>query len=877
MQGILLSHLSERSVITMTGFKRVTALLGLAAFLCVGLSGCSDNADQPKALVSPSVSEDDSQWATSFESMITMENETVRFEMNAQTTHFAVTVLATGKQYHSVPLEPGETLLDDAALRLASELTVCYYDDTSTAMYMYSSRDSVECMQYTVKSNGNAVRIYYQMGAADQVVPAVLTQQAYDGIAQRLANDAVRRRLERYYVLYSSAEQPEDYAQQLKTYPVLSKQPLYILQGEVMSDSDKEDLSGYLSDAGYTVDEYKTMLAELGIDNIEIEQPAGFVIPVEYRLAADGFTAEVLTDRIQESSPEYKLQSVELLEYFASADQTIAGNFVVPDGSGALIAFNHPDNVVYSQPYYGKDCATEQEETASVNKALSLPIFGMSMPDNGILAIVERAAEVATLYACPAGTVSSQNHIYAGFAMRSMDVTENDADWFMPRFNLLAKERLQQSPRVRYVLLDAEHAGYEGIALRYRQELQASGSLNTQTVSETPLYLDYLCMFTEEASMLGFPYTRKTVLSTLPEIMESVRAFHDAGVGPIVLRLAGYSPSGLENSAYNTFRLDPKVGTVAQLEELASLLASKGGQLYLDADIQFAYNTGNAFSLADDASHYLNRMVVRFKRHNLVTRDYLADMGGTGLFGTRYLVSPANYADYAARFRKELEKVRGQTDTSLGLAYSSSGQYLGGDYGSRKNVDRAMSASLLTQALRQSAEAGYPMLFDNGNAYVLPYAAHLLNVPLQSSGWDVEAVDIPLYQMVVHGAVSYAGTPINVSKNNENAFLESVALGSSPYYALITRDDSLLAGSGYAALWYSLSDRDRVSDMAQQAKRALEIAREVQGQHMTKVYHLTDCLSATDYENGKTVYVNYGSEDVVFEGITIPARGFLVK
>ncbi len=857
----------------MTAIHRSAALLGVAVILCAGISGCSGKVESFETIVPPSVSEDDNDWYAPTETTFTMENETVRFEMDTETTHFTVTVLKTGRQYHSVPPESAETILDEASFRMSSELTICYYADTSTALYMYSGRDSVE---NTIISDGESVRIYYQMGAANQVVPKVLDQKTFDGIMDSLANDAIRRRMERYYVLYSN-NQPDDYAEQLEKYPVLSKQPLYILQDELMSQSDKDDLSGYLESAGYTVDDYKAMLASLNIDNVEIEQPAGFVIPVEYRLAEDGFTAEVLTDRIEESSPDYKLQSVELLEYFASVDKRKEGTFVIPDGSGALIDFNHPDDMLYSQPYYGGDCALEQKEMAPICKTLNLPVFGMSMQDSGVLAIIENAAEVATLHVSPSSDVSPQNHIYASFAMRSIDVTENDTDWFMPRFNLLSEKRLTISPRIRYILLDEDNSSYAKMAARYRNELLSNGMLNQEKVQMSPLYLDYICMFTEEASLLGIPYTKKIVLSTLPEIMESVRKFYEAGVGPIILRLVGYSSSGLENSAYNTFQLDPKVGTVAQLQELASLLASKGGQLYLDADIQFAYNTGNGFSLADDAAHYLNRMVVRIKRQNIVTRDFLENAETSDSFGTRYFISPARYADYAANFRDGLKKAWNQANALPGLSYSSSGLYLGGDYGSRKNISPAMSVELLKQALKQSKESEYKMMFDNGNAYVLPYATHLLNVPLQSSEWDIEATKIPFYQMVVHGSISYAGTPDNVARNSEEAFLQSVASGASPYFAFITRSDALLANTGYAGMWYSLSVAARIPDVTAQIKTALEAAEMVQGEEMTGMQWLSETLSCTSYGNGRKIYVNYGEKDVMIDGMDIPARGVQVE
>ena len=47
-------------------------------------------------------------------------------------------------------------------------------------------------------------------------------------------------------------------------------------------------------------------------------------------------------------------------------------------------------------------------------------------------------------------------------------------------------------------------------------------------------------------------------------------------------------------------------------------------------------------------------------------------------------------------------------------------------------------------------------------------------------------------------------------------------------------------------------------------------------QEMTGHVNLTPVLSRTDYEDGTKVYVNYGYSDVSEDGVTVPARDYLV-
>ena len=45
---------------------------------------------------------------------------------------------------------------------------------------------------------------------------------------------------------------------------------------------------------------------------------------------------------------------------------------------------------------------------------------------------------------------------------------------------------------------------------------------------------------------------------------------------------------------------------------------------------------------------------------------------------------------------------------------------------------------------------------------------------------------------------------------------------------------------------------------------------------MTGHEKLTETVSCTEYDDGTKVYVNYGYEDYSTDGVTVPARDYLV-
>lgn len=835
----------------------LTCAVLLALLPCAGCSGETDAYKQ--YLTSPQSAADD-DWQTA-EGSAVLENDAFRLELDAETAHFTVTDRRSGKVYRSVPAEEPDTPSDETAARLQSELTVRYYEEQSDAQYMYSYTDCVAQQAVTVTTDGTAIRVTYALGAVGQFVPQVMDEATFQRVLEELGSEALSRRFERYYTAYAADDPPEDYEEQCAQYPVLKKQTLYILDSEI-SDVDRDDIVGYLEQTSFTQEDYQQMLAQLGIEQDGQSEAAGFRIPVEYRLTEDGFTATVLTDRIEETSSEYKLQQIDLLEYFAAANGT-QGQYLVPDGSGALIPFSN-GSAGLTAPYYGEDYAVRTEGVDQFSKNLSLPVFGADFGDSGFLAVIEQAAETASLNVYPTSEASPLNHAYASFAMRSIDITDYGAKMSIPIYNLFSMGMTAASPSVRYMLLPAGECDYASMAQRYRRYLTDNGTLSGET-AVSPVCLDFLCMITEDASVLGIPYTKRTVLSTVDEITQAVQELKKTVSEPISVRLIGYGPDGYEHGAYTRYALDKRVGTTAQLQELQKLLEADGGRLYLDADMQFAFRRGGGFSRSRDTARYLNRMVVCRGNHDIVTREYDAD---TLL---KYFLSPVRYAEQQKTWSASLKKAFG--DALPGISYGSSGAVLGGDYTKARDIDRTETVQLLTQALGQSREDGLAMAFDTGNEYVLPYAAQLLNVPAVSSLSDAENACVPFYEMVVYGRVPYALTPQNLAADGTVAQLKTAALGASPYGVFITREDALLIGTPYETMVYSLGAAGRLQAWADYVAGTASLRQAIRGADFTGFAQLSATLTRSDFSNGVSIYVNYANTDVTVDGTTVPAHG----
>ena len=292
--------------------------------------------------------------------------------------------------------------------------------------------------------------------------------------------------------------------------------------------------------------------------------------------------------------------------------------------------------------------------------------------------------------------------------------------------------------------------------------------------------------------------------------------------------------------------------------------------MYLDADFTYSYadGWGDGFNAKQHTARYHNRSLIQQHDYDRVTRAYIR--GGL----SRYVISPAFFSGFAARFADSLsDKLDG---VPVGLSYGTVGRYLGGDYHPERDLDRTMSLEAVRNALSNIGGRGYALMSEGGNGYVLPYTGSLVNVPLSSSDFDLEEETIPFYQMVVHGVVEYAGKPLNLATDSRTYFLRSLEYGASPYLVMITGDDGLLSGTDLGGNLYSLNAGERLEAAAGWYGEAEPYLTAVRGAQMIGHERLAADVYRTVYDNGVRIVVNYRDAAVTADGAEIEGMGFHV-
>ncbi len=207
------------------------------------------------------------------------------------------------------------------------------------------------------------------------------------------------------------------------------------------------------------------------------------------------------------------------------------------------------------------------------------------------------------------------------------------------------------------------------------------------------------------------------------------------------------------------------------------------------------------------------------------------------------------------------------------LALDSVGTMLYSELAS-DGMGRNQALENMANTLKSAEKAVSSVMLEGANSYTAVYASDLIRTSRKSSGYDLEDVSVPFYQMVFHGYVNYTLDASNLASNPANQTLNCIEFGASPLFSLVGRNKDELIGSRLDTL-YSADASNWLTFAAAQYRQVNAALRTVQQSTMTDYQILTDSVRVVTYENGTQIYVNYG-DAVSVNGIALEAKGFAV-
>ena len=838
----------------------------VAAVLAWYLTRYQFNAEYKQYIVQPAASAQGTAFAALQDDepavkgmALVAENETLKLYANVETGEVAAYDKRSGNTVYSNPPQANSDKVANKTNKnyLKAQLLVEYFNAGLTTNTYDSFTKCVDLGNLTAESIPGGIRFIYELGDEVQIfyVPQLLSDERF----QELYNG-------------SPANVQKLMKGQANSYYAQSGDGMWRVTENGLKANTRNlyRMSEAFVALGMTEEEYRDWQTQAGVEVTEI---LGFTVALDWTLVGDAVECTIPADHIEERGGG-KIYKIQLLPYMGAADATEEGCIVVPNGSGALINFNNgkTSNAAYNQYVYEMDLVDAEYTKTQSTQPVRLPLFALCRENNTVLATIEKGASFATISADVSGRNNSYNNAYVSFVLRgheklAMFGAGETADLPIVEDNIYA-----ENLTVRYTLLNEDYTGYSGVANYYRERLIKEGVLTAKTDDgDIPFYYDVIGGVKRTTHTLGVQHLQVMAMTTFDEAAEMAQTLSDKGVKSQVMNFQGWMNGGYYHDVADKIKVQRQLGGKKDLESLNDAVEALGGELYADVAFQNVTYIAERYRYTEESSRYYGAgYSVSFGEVNPANLRRTASLGySENLYD---LLSPKFLPWYVRHFIAEMEDI----DVS-GISLRDLGYELHADK-KRTNVINREEAKMIVESQLDALQAtGKNLMIAGGNDYALEGVKHVLGAPLTATGYFILDETIPLYQMVTHGCVDYAGKAINTltSENVRADLLKLVEYGASTRYVFTWEDATEMKYTGlnkYYATTFS-AWADEAVENYQYVNGALS---NVSGAQMTKHESLSDTLRKVTYSNGVVIYVNYDAQDAQADGYTIPAENYLV-
>lgn len=593
-----------------------------------------------------------------------------------------------------------------------------------------------------------------------------------------------------------------------------------------------------------------------------------FMIPVEFTLLEDSVRIKINPSKIQEG--ENKVVSVTVAPFFASAINGKEGSYLFyPSGSGALIATDElsKSGAAYSAEVYGTDASMEKNVVFSNEKSVRLPCFGaVSEQGNGMFAVIDGGAESVQLCVTAGASVYGHSAVYPVFNVRGY--TEHEATVYgstkLTR-KIFGKQKINNQLSVRYFPLENGEASYSGMAAVYRKYLKNQNKLR-QTSDEERLNITLIGGAMAVKSFFGIPYKSLYPATKANEAEKIIEDLTESTNYALNVQLKGFGVSGADIGKVGSgFAVNSKLGSKKTFKDLNRTAERLNARVYMDFEICKFGKSSPGFSRFFDSAYNAGEKIAAQYLYDKAVNSPIKD-------SLYYLLRPEKLAHASDKAGKTAKKY-GAAGVSLGsfssLTYSDYKNGSDSSFNSKSGFEK-----LAAGAYSEIRKNGIKIMSNDSNLYAAVRSDVINDTPSESSRAYIFKTDIPFYQMVFKGVIPIAAESINLAANTSSAVLKAIEGGCGLNYTLVYSVDSSLLDSEQP-IFYNSRYEDLKDTIIETANRTVKFYRSVEGSEI-KSHTVLGNLRKIEYENGVTVYVNYGGEAVQTESGIVDAGDYLV-
>lgn len=784
--------------------------------------------------------------------------------LHLETTDIALKHLPTGTVVHSNPERGNDTLTLNEGQRPAN-VSILELETTNLGgqVTMYTSyTHSVALEQFYFMAIPNGVHISFTLGQDEtaRLLPPVLREETFEYVRDQLEGDDLAIFRQNYRLLRHDRLPSEERASLLNRFPQVEFENLYILRDIGRHDRNLIETILQSVDFDRELMVYDMLHAGFEFDSTDII----FTVGVDLFVDNNGLVARVDLDGLVTIEGS-RITDISLLRGFGATNCT-DGFIFMPDGSGILMDLQTPMTSTISRPIYGADPAVGMTVLPPPSMQVVMPVFGMRTSNHALFAVVQEGAAISRITARTRTHLQPTANIHVDITANAKDFRDYGGLRTNPTGVVMPTDPPVAAVEVRYVILpNHEDFDWTYFAAYYRDTLVNQGVLTRQEPSITPFFMEFPSVLTSRVSVAGVPMNRDIPLTSFEQAEYLLGLMMGAGVEGIRTRHVGWANGDLFNRAFTSSRPNSAAGSVRDLENFLDFASSNDIDVFLDTPVDVVSRIGfrDGFNHRQDAARRLDRRVA-------LTGPYRAS--DRQMFFTTYILAP----DATERFWGEFRDSFASRNWDVRLSLGNMGANLPSCYRVDYVMTRERSEEVYRNIFTQAVDVAGPIMVEVGNAYTWEFASEIINLPSAGSGFQGQARSVPFVQMVLHGHISYALSPLNLSNDMTVSILRAVETGAGLYVQMMYADDTVFVFTIHDFTLFSLNYYHRWAEYAAAYVRVASALNHVSGALMIGHAEVEPGVFAVEYDNGVTIFVNYNRTYVYVDGVYVGAEDFTV-
>jgi hypothetical protein len=331
------------------------------------------------------------------------------------------------------------------------------------------------------------------------------------------------------------------------------------------------------------------------------------------------------------------------------------------------------------------------------------------------------------------------------------------------------------------------------------------------------------------------------------------------------VRYRGWFNDDIEHDFPGRLNIIGGLGGKRGFNELLGTAERYGTTIYPDVYFANVFSRGNGFSPRRDAARFLDQRIARLYRYNAATYQIATQHAPS------FFLSPQRLEPTVDRFLKRYQDL---SNNALSLADLA--RTVTSDFDEDDLFDRGGAVDSIVSQLQRFRSDLSDVMIDGANAYALPYADYVVQVPPGSSRFAITDESVPFLPLVLRGFSRFALEPINRANDLTDHFLKTLETGAEISFLWTWEDASVFKDTPYDH-FYSTGFSNWLEDMVDYYQELSDVRRVIGNRDVVSHRRLESEVYQTVFEDGLTLYVNYGASAYSIDEFTVEADSYLLS